>query len=438
MAILNHMSDIPYFKKTTDVDPYIEAFDIDNNNIDFDVLDDYKESDYVYNADNLDELSDSINIMQNNWSDDVIGNLSDKYNLYQLWIDNFKTTKNWVGGTTRQYYKNEIVTNWTHSIYICLQDCTGAEPLPEISDYPHYGTMTTTPLSMGIIGIMGVEEGLNSCSYSYKLDIYYKYKTTDGVEEHYLKFNNVKDLELFPDEGNIEDWDSTRRCIYTSYDYNRSIFFNLAIAFVEGDVWTEKSLVCLTTGYNDSDEVGNYYIDIQNNTTDYWICFVNKGGTGENSCDLQWRGEWNIENTYSVKDVVWHSTSPTSTSFFVCIKTASGQQILNTEYWVSFYTIWTDTLDTYDNMPNQSWFDTKSNPTIFGVRDDDEISDYEVVQFVNRVESESALNPAYVDMGSDISSLLVYYNNDDESYQSLIDVWNSFIKNNNLYSNVRR
>ena len=89
-------------------------------------------------------------------------------------------------------------------------------------------------------------------------------------------------------------------------------------------------------------------------------------------------------------------------------------------------------------MPNQLWFNHDYNPTIFGVRDDDEISDYEVVQFVNRVESESALNPAYVDMGSDISSLLVYYNDNDESYQSMIDVWNSFIKNNNLYSNVRR
>lgn len=438
MAISNNMLDISYSKKTTDVDPYIEAFDINNNEIDFDTLDDYKESNYVCNANNLEELSDSINNMQDNWDNDVIGNLSDKYNLYQGWIDNLKTTKYWWGGPAQQYYKNEMVTSWTHSVYLCLQDCTGGEPLPENSDYPHYDTMDIFGTSMGIVGIMGVEEGYHSSSYSYKLDIYYKYKTEDGTEEHYLKFNNVKDLELIPDEGNVEDWDSSNKCIRTSYDYNRSITLSLVTAFSEGAVWTQKSLAYIPTGYNDGDAVGNYYIDIQNNITDYWIRFDNKGKSGENSCDLQWRGEWNIENTYSVKDVVWHSSSSTSTSFFVCIKTASGQQILNTEYWVHFYTIWTDTLDTYNTMPNQLWFNNDYNPTIFGVRDDDEISDYEVVQFVNRVESESALNPAYVDMGSDISSLLVYYNDNDESYQSLIDVWNSFIKNNNLYSNVRR
>ena len=88
MSSINGMSDIPYLYKEDKVDPYKEAFDINNNNIDFDVLNTYKNSEYVFNQNNLDDVKNRIDNMQENWDNDVDSNLANKYDTLQEWIDN--------------------------------------------------------------------------------------------------------------------------------------------------------------------------------------------------------------------------------------------------------------------------------------------------------------------------------------------------------------
>lgn len=432
MALKDKLSDISCDKQT-DIQNYINAFDINEDSINFETLSNYDDSSYVLNAYNLNNLNNNINNMQDNWNNDVNNYLDDKAELFQSWIDNLgNNVKYWQSGPDYQYYKNEIVAGESGSIILCCQNCTGGEPLPRSSNDSHYDVMTRTSASMGVVGKIGLGDGYNSSSYSYKLDIYYKYKTTDGIEEHYLKFNDAKDLELNVIEGNIEDWDSVNKRIQTSYNNNRYIELSLFSAFVENtNGWTQKSLVYTLTGYSNNDEVGNYYINIQSTITDYWVSLNIKGYAGQNTYNLNYIGEFNWEwEAFLVNDVVYVNNNDTI-DFYVCISNVSYSSVNtpenDTEHWVSLFTIYRDRLMIYDEMPNQDFFDNPNSPSVFGVISPISSS---TVKFIDRIRSESASNPKYLQI---IAKNSILYRQDNTSY-NFFNYLNNWLYNNNFVS----
>lgn len=132
MATKYKAQDYQYSQKT-DVQDYLDSFDIQNNNIDFDNLANYEESDYVLNAAVLERIVTDTNSMQNEFHAEVDETLTDDADMFQFWINNLADNiKTWQSGSSYKYYKNEIVKTSPDNgaIYLCLQDCTGNEPLP--------------------------------------------------------------------------------------------------------------------------------------------------------------------------------------------------------------------------------------------------------------------------------------------------------------------
>ena len=131
----NHVSDIPY-NQTSQVEEYIEAFDINRRTIDWDVVNAYANSDYTIRQKILNSINNNINTMQNYWNEDVIEELNSNADEFQNWIDNFQDdTKPWNSGSSNKYYKNDVVTyNNDGAYYLCLKDCDGTQLLPTPSN----------------------------------------------------------------------------------------------------------------------------------------------------------------------------------------------------------------------------------------------------------------------------------------------------------------
>lgn len=131
MAVKYKAKDYQYSQKT-DVQDYLGSFDIDNDDIDFDNLADYDDSDYVLNANILTRIATDVDEIQDDFHEEVDEQLIEDANIFQSWIDNLAANiKIWQSGSTYKYYKNEIVkiSPDDGALYICLQDCTGSQSL---------------------------------------------------------------------------------------------------------------------------------------------------------------------------------------------------------------------------------------------------------------------------------------------------------------------
>ena len=136
MAYKYKALDLPYSEKS-EFNTYRGNYDIAQQNIDFNGLEDYIESDTVLNAHVLNRISNDIDVMQNHWDEDVIEDLHNKYNIFQTWIDNLASVAEvWTNDTSRTYYKNDIVITDPNdgAYYLCLKECNGSQALPSLTE----------------------------------------------------------------------------------------------------------------------------------------------------------------------------------------------------------------------------------------------------------------------------------------------------------------
>lgn len=132
MAYKYKALDLPYSEQA-EFNNYVSNYNLPMQEIDFEGLADYENSNDVLNAHVLNRINNDINIMQGHWNEDVLDNLHNKYNLFQSWIDNIASVaKIWTDSSSRLYYKNDIVVTSPDNgmYYMCLQDCNGSCPLP--------------------------------------------------------------------------------------------------------------------------------------------------------------------------------------------------------------------------------------------------------------------------------------------------------------------
>lgn len=136
MAYKYKALDLPYSEKS-EFNTYRGNYDIAQQNIDFNGLEDYIESDTVLNAHVLNRINDDIDVMQNHWDEDVIEDLHNKYNIFQTWIDNLASVAEvWTNDTSRTYYKNDVVITDSNdgAYYLCLKECNGSQALPSLME----------------------------------------------------------------------------------------------------------------------------------------------------------------------------------------------------------------------------------------------------------------------------------------------------------------
>lgn len=136
MAYKYKALDLPYSEKS-EFNTYRNNYDIAQQNIDFNSLENYVESDTVLNAHVLNRINDDIDIMQNHWNEDVIEDLYNKYNIFQTWIDNLASVAEvWTNNTSRRYYKNNVVITDPNNgaYYLCLKECNGSQALPSLTE----------------------------------------------------------------------------------------------------------------------------------------------------------------------------------------------------------------------------------------------------------------------------------------------------------------
>lgn len=132
MAVKYKAKDYQYSQKT-DVEDYLNSFDVSNDDIDFDNLANYDESDYVLNANILTRITTDVDDIQEEFHAEIDEELADDADLFQSWINNLAADiGTWQSGSGNKYYKNDIVRTSPDdgALYICLQDCTGSTSLP--------------------------------------------------------------------------------------------------------------------------------------------------------------------------------------------------------------------------------------------------------------------------------------------------------------------
>lgn len=328
-----HFVDIP-FTKETNVDEYIGAFNIQDDTIDFDKLDEYNNSKYVLNADGLQGIESVVDNMQLNWEHDITNNLDDKTQLFQSWINNLATVaKEWEPGASNKYYKNDVVTynEDPGAYFICLEDCDGTEPINYVKftnssnrkDSFNWGLCVNNDIDDSNESFIGTSESgsINAFQLTYKYDGEYKLeftkKDTFVGEINYLIFNG--DREIFQHMNFI---------------------------------------------VNDSK----------------WLRVYIRGDAGQNSFDLDWRGEWESGESYIhgaaippkfiPPSLVWYQVGSVI-NFYVCIQNVTSDipPHQDSEHWVKLFSKQLDAFVILDEMQDQEYFDDNTNPSVFGVTD---------------------------------------------------------------------
>ena len=137
MAYKYKALDLPYSEQA-EFNNYASNYNLPMQEIDFEGLADYENSDDVLNAHVLNRINDDIDTMQEHWDEDILNDLHNKYNLFQSWIDNMASVaRTWSNSSSELYYKNDIVVTSPNNgaYYICLQDCNGSQSLPTIEQH---------------------------------------------------------------------------------------------------------------------------------------------------------------------------------------------------------------------------------------------------------------------------------------------------------------
>lgn len=353
-----HFVDIP-FTKETNVDEYIGAFNIQDDTIDFDKLDEYNNSKYVLNADGLQGIESVVDNMQLNWEHDITNNLDDKTQLFQSWINNLATVaKEWEPGASNKYYKNDVVTynEDPGAYFICLEDCDGTEPINYVKftnssnrkDSFNWGLCVNNDIDDSNESFIGTSESgsINAFQLTYKYDGEYKLeftkKDTFVGEINYLIFNG--DREIFQHMNFI---------------------------------------------VNDSK----------------WLRVYIRGDAGQNSFDLDWRGEWESGESYIhgaaippefiPPSLVWYQVGSVI-NFYVCIQNVTSDipPHQDSEHWVKLFSKQLDAFVILDEMPSQAYFDNEMNPSVFGVVD--ETQSVNAIKIIDRTHTTDVSDPFYL------------------------------------------
>lgn len=352
----NYLQDIPYTKQS-DIQEYINAFDVENESINFTTLENYSNSDYVFNANALQKVKNNIDVMQSNFDNDIISGLDDKRELFQSWVNNlFANARSWQPGAENKYYKNDVVTYSEDpgAYFICLEDCDGTEPI-------NYVKFTNT-------------------------------------------FNNIDKFDWgVCVNGDIDDENTlfighpeigTLNMLRLRYRYDG----DYTLRFVKKDDFVGEIDYLIFKGSKEIFEHMNYVVDDSS-----WLRIYPKGKTGLDAFEFNWRGEWQSGEPYTIgmalppeviyQSIVWYQVGR-DINFYACIQnvTSNIPPDQDTTHWVKLFTKKLDGFVVLDSMPNQAWFDDDTNPSVFGVKQSDGIT----IRIIDRVHSESASNPQYL------------------------------------------
>ena len=284
MSLRDKFSDIPYSQKT-EKENYTGSFDIKNKTIDFNVLSDYEDSEQVMNAYSLSKVEERADAMQSVIGDEIIGNLDNKKQLFQSWIDNLAATaKPWQAGVEHKYYKNDVVYTNNNGIFICLQDCNGDMPMP----FP----------ATNKNGYVNEADDRKEIIVSEEIifNIYYKYQLENGdLETHMLSFKvKTSSNEWKVLGGNIEDYIVSDSYIITSYMGENGTCLHVYLLAVEDETGEITYYLCIRPYYYSGyDEIiASYDIIVIESKTNYWLWIYTKGKQGESVYNLNYKGAY--------------------------------------------------------------------------------------------------------------------------------------------------
>lgn len=412
----NYSQDIPYTKQS-DVQEYIDAFDIDNESIDFTTLENYSNSEYVLNANALQKVKHNIDVMQSNFNNDVISDLDDKQETFQSWIDNLSTTaKPWQSGSLNQYYKNDVVTYSEDegAYYLCLQDCDGTQELPSLVSLPNIN-ITYENLQSSQYQTTTFEAQMTYASTTYE-NIWQMGSPTEmwfGDNDNgyiTLSYNGKYNIVI---------------CNSVSPKMPIELIESIDIKIITDNVIEMQELLRIING-----------LTVSNN---YWLRLYLKGEAGLDAFKFDWRGEWNANSEYEREkshepgsihpgSLVWYRIL-NNINFYFCIEDVRNSDIppdQDTTHWMKLFTKKLDGFVILDSMPNQSWFNDDTNPSVFGVKQSDGFT----IKIIDRIHSESASNPQYLKLYTVANNVVdIIFGSNDNNLNTLI---NNLISNTNI------
>lgn len=330
----NYSQDIPYTKQS-DVQEYIDAFDIDNESIDFATLENYSNSDYVFNTNALQKVKNNIDVMQSDFNNDIISDLDDKQELFQSWVNNLSANaKPWQPGVENKYYKNDVVTHSEDpgAYFICLEDCDGTKPINYVKFTNTYNNIDYFNWGLCVNG---------------------------DVDDENTSFIGESDGGTFP-------------LFKLTYRYDG----NYTLRFTKRDDFVGEIDYFIFKGSKELFEHMNYVVDDSK-----WLRIYLRGKAGLDAFKFDWRGEWDAKSAYNNEksyapgsiipgSLVWYKIL-NNINFYFCIRDVSNSTISpdqDTTHWVKLFTKKLDGFIILDSMPNQAWFDDDTNPSVFGVQ----------------------------------------------------------------------
>lgn len=424
-----HFVDIPFTKESV-VNEYVEAFDIKNDTIDFNKLDEYKNSKYTLNANRLQSIENVIDNIQQDWKSNVIDDLDNKLQIFQSWINNLATNaREWETGSSNKYYKNDVVTynEDPGAYFICLEDCDGTEPINYVKftyssinkDSFNWGLCVNNEIDDSNESFIGTSEqgSINAFKLTYKYDGEYKLKFTKKStfvgEINYLIFNGNREifqhmnfvvddskwLRIYPqgnagansfdlmykgewegEPGSITSLPKTIKILdnapYVCFEFMiRSIANGYDFTIKDGIIFKygeRQQIIKHVKSFDISVDIflnynGDSYFDV------YGIIF---SGTvfKIDFADIKKNDPYGelipFNIVYCPNDIVYIENSA-CIDFYVCtseisIDSASPEQ--DSEHWVKLFSKQLDKFVILDEMPNQEYFDDDTNPSVFGVK----------------------------------------------------------------------
>lgn len=392
--INKNMSDIPYNEKESKFNPYIESFDVqESKSIDFETLNTYKNSEYVVNKRNIQNLANDINTMQSHWSDDVIGDLYNKKVLFDSWIINYVFDKGVTYNFNKLYFKNNIVSYY-NNLYICTSDYNKPN-----YQQPPIGVIAN-PNIIGVENVINIQIQLSS--------------DAETVEENFVVNYGQSSSST---SGEI------------SVDYNGKNDIHVTIPYYGG----EYSVICLINQNAYKAHFFNVDYSLQDVGSVDWLLLPIRGDAGQYTFKLNYRGEWEANESYANEtttgaDVVWFEIGR-NIDFYVCSNPVQSSTTpdQDTEHWLLLFSKARDAFVIYDSMPNQSFFENETSPSVFGVIDDS--YGVNLCKIIDRLHTLDMNDPVYLYLQGTGD---IVYHPTSSTMSTLNSVINDLISRNNI------
>lgn len=462
-----HFADIP-FTKEANADEYTGAFNIQDDTIDFNKLDEYNDSKYVLNANGLQGIESVVNNMQLNWEHDIINNLDNKAQLFQSWINNLATVaKEWEPGASNKYYKNDVVTHDEDpgAYFICLEDCDGTEPINYVKftnssnseDSFNWGLCVNNEIDDSNESFIGTSESgsINAFKLTYKYDGEYKLeftkKDTFVGEINYLIFNGNREIFQHMNfivgdskwlriylQGNagLNSFDLIYKGEWTGGAEFRNITSlpkTIKMLGSAQSVYFEYAMRVKQNGFNMSisnaiifeygkreqmvkhNKYGDVNVDIfidYSGDSYFDVHNIIFGGTiletlFQNLKEDNFDGvPMPFDIVYRPNDVVYIENGA-YIDFYVCtseISIDSTSPDQDSEHWVKLFSKQLDAFVILDEMPDQAYFDNEMNPSVFGVID--ETQSVNAIKIIDRIHTTDVSDPFYLFLRGSGDSLL--------------------------------